>query len=129
MLNEDEIFMFSIDQLAIIIRGSIGIANEFYEMKGLGHDEEVYRLTIASQIQGLQVERELVRRKQIPKAEIQIYPLTMKDEYKTIFDQIVSDVKTAIVLLEAMPTRTAPEEELMKNLKELLRKYNGQSEV
>jgi hypothetical protein len=74
-MNEDHIFMFTTQQLAIIIRGSIGIANEWYEQKGLGHDEEVYKLTIASQIQGLLVERELVKRKAIPRAEIQIYPL------------------------------------------------------
>jgi hypothetical protein len=76
-MNEDDIFMFSKEQLAIIIRGSIGIANEFYQMKGLGHDEEVYRMTIAAEIQGLLVERELVRRKEIPRAEHQIYPLTI----------------------------------------------------
>jgi hypothetical protein len=77
MIDEDETFMFTTQQLAIIIRGSIGIANEFYEQKGLGHDEEIYKMTIASQIQGLYVEREMVRRKMIPKAEIQIYPLPL----------------------------------------------------
>jgi hypothetical protein len=43
-------------------------------MKGLGHDEEVYEMTIAVQIQGLQVERALVRRGAIAKAEHQTYP-------------------------------------------------------
>jgi hypothetical protein len=75
MINEDQTFMFTTQQLAIIIRGSIGIANEFYEQKGLGHDEEVYKLTIAAQISGLLTEREMVRRKMISEAEMQIYPL------------------------------------------------------
>jgi hypothetical protein len=73
-LNPDDTYVFTTQQLAIIIRGSIGIANEFYQMKGLGHDEEVYEMTIAVQIQGLQVERALVRRGAIAKAEHQTYP-------------------------------------------------------
>ena len=44
-------------------------------------------------------------------------------EISEIFDQIVVDVETAIACLEAMPIRTAPEEELMNNLKRLLRDY------
>jgi hypothetical protein len=82
-MDEDNIFMFTTEQLAIIIRGSIGLANEFYQMKGLGHDEEVYRMTIAAEIQGLLVERELVRRKELPKAEYQIYPLHDNEKSET----------------------------------------------
>jgi hypothetical protein len=52
-------------------------------MKGLGHDEEVYRMTIAAEIQGLLVERELVRRKELPKAEYQIYPLHDNEKSET----------------------------------------------
>jgi hypothetical protein len=111
----DDIFMFTSQQLAIIIRGSIGIANEFYQMKGLGHDEEVYQMTIAAQFQGLHVERELVRRQAIPKAEHQIYPMDL--------DFLVASIEDAILNLEALPTRTPPEEELMNNLKKLLRDY------
>jgi hypothetical protein len=67
-------YSFTTEQLAILIRGSIGIANEFYEVKGLGKDEEVYQLTVAVQLEGLEAERELVRRKILPKAEYQILP-------------------------------------------------------
>jgi hypothetical protein len=42
---------------------------------GLGNDEAVYRETVMMQMEGLLVERELLRRGILNKPEQQIYPL------------------------------------------------------
>jgi hypothetical protein len=74
-LDPGETYSFTGEQLAMFIRGSVGIANELYTKMGTGNDEAVYRETIMMQMEGLLVERELVRRGIVKDPKHQLYPL------------------------------------------------------
>lgn len=82
MIDKGSVFMFTVPQLAILLRGTIGMANEFYS-NGETDDEKVYRQAIAQEFIGLQAERALVDRKEIPEAEFQIYPLPISYELQS----------------------------------------------
>ncbi len=81
-------YVFTRQQLMLLVRASVGIANEYYAMHK--SDEEVYELAVEGVLKGLDAEREVVKRRMLDVAETQIYPFLIKPMQHASIDELLS---------------------------------------